>query len=114
MKNKFFRRDVLFAVCLLALSLGALASFPFLQKDGAYAAVIVDGEVRSRHALSQNAAIEISTPHGQNTLKIENGKASITCADCPDGVCVAHAPISRDGETIVCLPNKLVVEIRDE
>ena len=33
-------------------------------------------------------------------------------ADCPDQICVNHRAISRDGESIICLPNQTVVTIR--
>ena len=48
-----------------------------------------------------------------NTLVIENGKADMISADCPDKLCVKQHAISSNGETIVCLPNKVVVEIED-
>ena len=32
-------------------------------------------------------------------------------ADCPDQICVNHLAISRDGESIICLPNKVVIAI---
>ncbi len=32
-------------------------------------------------------------------------------ADCPDKVCVGMRRISKSGETIVCLPHKLVIAI---
>ncbi|KAI4447103.1 hypothetical protein C823_001622 [Eubacterium plexicaudatum ASF492] len=34
-------------------------------------------------------------------------------ADCPDQLCVHQKAISGQGETIVCLPNKIVVEIAE-
>ena len=34
--------------------------------------------------------------------------------NCPDKICVNHAAISKKGETIVCLPHKVVVEVVDE
>ena len=34
-------------------------------------------------------------------------------ANCPDEICVHHKPISKNGETIVCLPNKVVVVIKN-
>jgi len=51
------------------------------------------------------------TDSGKNVLVIENGEASIKSATCPDKICVSHRKISKSGETIVCLPNKVVVEI---
>ena len=44
----------------------------------------------------------------------KDGKASMAKADCPDKICVNHAAISKKGETIVCLPHKVVVEVVDE
>ena len=33
-------------------------------------------------------------------------------ASCPDGICAAHKPISREGESIVCLPHRVVITVR--
>ncbi len=114
MEKRQLRRDAFLAVFAAALSLTALFCFSLLKKDGAYAAVSVGGKVHSRYPLSENTTVEIATEYGHNTLKIENGKARITSADCPDGLCKHHACIYSKGESIVCLPNKLVVEIRYE
>jgi hypothetical protein len=46
-----------------------------------------------------------------NVLVIEDGKADMTDADCPDRLCVHQRAISRNNETIVCLPNKVVVQV---
>lgn len=46
-----------------------------------------------------------------NIVTILNGTVSVTEASCKNQVCVQHAPISRSGESIICLPNKLVVRI---
>ena len=46
-----------------------------------------------------------------NTLEIRDGCADMTDADCPDKICVNQKAVSRPGETIVCLPNKVVVEV---
>ena len=42
---------------------------------------------------------------------IENGSVVMEWADCPDQLCVNHRSISRDGESIICLPNRVVVSI---
>ena len=46
-----------------------------------------------------------------NTVRIKGGKVSVTEASCKNQVCVKHAAISAAGESIVCLPNRLVVSI---
>ena len=46
-----------------------------------------------------------------NTVEIKSGSVSVTDASCRNQVCVRHGAISRPGESIVCLPNRLVVTI---
>ena len=49
-----------------------------------------------------------------NTLVIADGKATIIEATCPDGVCVRHRAIDKAGQSIICLPNKVVVRVVGE
>lgn len=49
-----------------------------------------------------------------NTLKLSESGVSMEASDCPDQICVHHIPIRGGGESIICLPHKLVVEIRSE
>ena len=35
----------------------------------------------------------------------------MTSADCPDHLCVKQKAISKEGESIICLPNKVIVEV---
>ena len=44
-------------------------------------------------------------------LVVENGKAYLSDANCPDKLCVHQGKISMTGETITCLPNKLTVTV---
>ncbi|HHZ03135.1 MAG TPA: NusG domain II-containing protein [Tissierellia bacterium] len=50
---------------------------------------------------------------GYNTLHIEDGQIWIHDASCPDKVCIYQGKISRDGEIIVCLPNRMLIKIVD-
>ena len=62
--------------------------------------------------LSENPDMEFTDDDlGSNTLVIEDGKAHISDADCGDHTCIHTGRISREGEQIVCLPHKLVIEI---
>lgn len=48
-----------------------------------------------------------------NILVIDEGQVYMEDADCPDQVCVKHKPISKNKEMIICLPNKVFVEIEN-
>ena len=64
--------------------------------------------------LDTDTKLEIESESGVNFLVIEDGKAYVSEADCPDKICVDHAPISRVGETIVCLPHGVVIAIESD
>ena len=51
---------------------------------------------------------------GYNILQIRDGKADMISADCHNHDCVNHRPISKDGENIICLPHKIVIQIEKE
>lgn len=46
-----------------------------------------------------------------NLISVTDGKVTVEAADCSDQICVHHKPISSKGESIICLPHRLVVEI---
>lgn len=48
-----------------------------------------------------------------NLFSVVNGRVNMEAADCRDQVCVRHRPVSAGGESIICLPHKLVIEITD-
>jgi len=55
--------------------------------------------------------LRIDSQYGYNIVVIEDNEASILESDCRDQVCVKEGTIDSPGEMIVCLPNKLVVQI---
>lgn len=80
----------------------------------AVAIVMVDGKAKGRYPLNENIEKKIEITDGSyNILKIENGEADITEASCPDHICVDHRKVSKKDETIVCLPNKVVIKIEN-
>lgn len=95
----------------MLVAVAGLLLFKTFQKGGDCAVVLIDGKETARFPLSADTEYVIESESGTNTLVIKDGKASVTFADCPDGICVEHAPISKVGETIVCLPHSVVVAI---
>ena len=76
--------------------------------------VSVDGKKIAEYPLKKDAKYELSGSHlGTNTLVIQSGKAYISEANCPDKQCIKQGKISRAGEMLVCLPNRVVVKIVD-
>ena len=106
-KNDF---KLIIGILLVAGVVFAWSHF-VMQKEGGQAGVYVDGEASATYSLEQDGEYEIETDGGRNVLVIKDGEADMTEADCPDGLCVKRHSISKNGETIVCLPHKVVVEV---
>lgn len=84
----------------------------FFQKPGSSVEVTIDGKVTKTLPLTQDTTYEIiSGEHQKNILIIKNGSASISDANCPDKLCVHQKKINKKGETLVCLPHKVVVSV---
>ena len=95
----------------LLIGLAGLLLFAAWRDEGEFVRVTVDGTVFGEYPLDRDDVIDIETGEGTNTLTIVDGQADMTEADCPDKICVDHNAISRAGESIVCLPHRIVVEI---
>ena len=107
-----WRRDLLLAAGILAVALTLELFFHLRKSQGAEVLVFVDGEEIARYALSQDTCVTIGDDEHYNTLEISDGSARVTAASCPDGLCRKQGSVHADGEMIVCLPNRLVVEVR--
>ena len=88
----------------------------FLNKDApAVVRVIQNGQEIASYPLSEDRIVTIPyEDENYNLLFISGGEASVSDADCPDGLCVRARSISRNGESIICLPHKLVIQIESK
>ena len=108
------RNDLVFIAVLLAIAALAFLLGILLRPEGDRVVVTVDGEVYATYALTEEHALDIRTgANGEqvNRLVIREGAAFVEFATCPDGICAEHRPIFRDGESIICLPNRVVVTV---
>lgn len=108
------KADKILILILLIAAVGLGAFFFFSAEKGGFARVSVDGEVKVELPLSEDRVFTVETAQGYNKIKIEQGYVTVYDADCRDQICVEHKRIHLTGESIVCLPHKLVVEIVGE
>lgn len=112
--KKSYKNDILLILFFLIIGIGAFAFMQLQGKRGAEVKVSVNNKEYGTYSLDKNQTVIIGEDDWENILIIKDGKASMAKADCPDKICVNHAAISKKGETIVCLPHKVVVEVVDE
>ncbi len=112
--GRLFRNDVIFIVALLLVVSALGLCFYLFRGEGDMVVVTVDGKEFGRYSLAEDVTVEIRTgAQGEelNLLVIKDGQAYVETATCPDGICAGHKPIKRDGESIVCLPHKVVITV---
>lgn len=108
------KRDIILVLVMLAVAMMALLIINYcVKKEGTYAVVKVDGQELYKLELDKDTTIDVAGYQGGlNRIEVKAGKVSMTEADCPDELCVKTGKISRTGETIVCLPHRVVIEIK--
>ena len=95
------KNDWLLAAGITGLALMILA-FQILT------VVSIDGNPYGTYDLNTDQTVNINE---SNQIRIQDRTVRMIEADCPDQICVNHLAISRDGESIICLPNKVVIAI---
>ena len=101
-------------VILLLLLLSAAIGAFFMDCGGRTAIITQDGRELFRIDLdkvTERQTLEI-TGACRNTVEIEPGRIRVCAADCPDQICVDTGWIEDGTRPIVCLPNRLVIEIK--
>ena len=114
------KMDIVIIAVLLILSFTPhLIFFKTSQKSSKnnYAIIQVDGKIHKKIDLSNvknNEEVNLNLPNGKNTLLIKNNSIQMKSANCNDALCVKQGNISKVGQTIICLPHKLIIEIKGD
>jgi hypothetical protein len=111
--------DIFIIALLIALSFLPVIVFSYQQENATpnkEAVLRVDGNEIKTFPLvagNKNYTYTYEDAHGDyNLIEIDGDKIRIKEADCDDQICVRRGWASKNGETIVCLPHKLVIEVR--
>ena len=112
MKNIKLRNDIIFMVAVMLIALLTWTYIRYIGfNNGDTVTVLQDGEEIGSYPLSEDNIYIISYDGSYNLLMISNGEAFVSDADCPDGLCMKQRAVSKDGESIICLPHKLVIRV---
>ena len=106
------KKDIILGIGIIAAALlMLLVMHRNSGEEGDKIQVTLDGKVYGTYSLEKDQVIEIEEGSFYNKIRVEDGKAYMEEANCPDGYCEEQGKISRHTQTIVCLPHKLVVEV---
>lgn len=108
------KKDLLFGAGIIIVALVMLLAMQLTRgEEGNQIQITLDGKIYGTYALSKDQTIEVKNGDFYNKVRIEDGKAYMKEANCPDGYCEEQGKISGHTQTLVCLPHKLVVEVLD-
>ena len=78
------------------------------SNQGSRVVIKQNNEIIYNQSINQNDTVDT----GSNIVIIKDGVVFMNEADCKNQICVKSGKISKKGESIVCLPNKVIVEIK--
>lgn len=115
MYKRFGKNDVIFiGFLLLFCVLVCIAVYKGGAVKGSYITITIDGEKYATYSLLEEQTITVGEGEHVNIIDIKGGKAYMTSASCPDQLCVKQNEISYDKQSIICLPNKVVVTVTSD
>lgn len=109
------KRDIILIVSLLIVGIIALVIWHFVYSvDGKYVSIEQRDNLIGIYPLNVDKEIEIEH-RGEvvNKIIIEDGYCYMEEAECPDHLCIKQGKVNKSGQTIVCLPNRVVVTVVD-
>ncbi len=112
MQNVKKKDIMLILMVLIIAAVFYLCNSKKAEQGGDIVIVEVDGVEYGRYDLNQDKQINIEGDNGFNLLVVEGGKVYMEQADCPDKHCVDKGKIYQNGETIICLPHRVVVQVK--
>lgn len=97
---------------LLAALLFFLVNRAFHSGPAAFLEISVDGDVVETLELHKDQEYTVKNDRsGVNVFVIQDGRAWVTEASCPDKICMGQGQVSQEGEMIVCLPNRMTARV---
>lgn len=115
MNKRFGRNDVIFIAFMALVCIATcVAVYQGGAVKGSTVTITLDGKIYGTYSLLKEQTIEIKEGNKLNIIEIKDGKATMKEASCPDQLCVDQNDIGYDKESIICLPNKVVISVSSD
>lgn len=76
--------------------------------------VSIDNEKEYEYPLDEDREFTVKSKYGTNNVIIKEGEVCVTDADCPDRLCVEQGKAGEQGDTIICLPHRMVITVEEK
>lgn len=108
--------DIALILAVLAVGATILLVTHNDREQGAYVVVMVQNKEIARYSMTNNGVYDIYDIYDNNgntnKIEIRDGRVRMLEASCPNHLCIRQGWIRFEGQSIVCLPNKVTVTVR--
>ena len=113
MDRRKLLRDFLLILMIIVLAAVILLLTRSSGKEGAYVVVMVQNKEIARYSMTNNGVYDINANNDYtNKIEIKDGRVRMIEASCPNHLCIRQGWIRFEGQSIICLPNKVTVIVR--
>lgn len=109
--------DVVLIISLILFSFIFVVKDVFIapKTDHKYIAISVDGKpYKDLEFKDETYMFPLKTKYGLNKIEISKNYVRVVEADCPNKLDVLQGKISKAGQSIVCIPNRMIIEIKSK
>jgi hypothetical protein len=100
------------AIALVAAGAIALAASAAYGPAGGTASAVLQGrDGQWVYPLAPDREVRVAGPLGDTIVEIRGKTAFIEDSPCPNKTCIAMGAISKAGQWVACLPNRVFVRI---
>ena len=112
-KNDYTLKKGDLIMIAVILGVAGIAAILIMNQKKGNEVIIISGDNEIIYSLDEDQTIRIdSSDGGYNIIAIEDRRAYVKESDCKNQICVNHKPVYKNHESIVCVPHKLMVEIK--
>ncbi|MBQ0041582.1 MAG: NusG domain II-containing protein [Clostridiales bacterium] len=111
MKQYIRKADIILLIVLIIVGLASTAYVAMSRTGGDTVIIEQNGKMYAKYSLFEDRSVTIEGKHSTNIVTIKGGQVWMEESTCKNQVCVRHSKISAGGESIICLPNRVVVRV---
>lgn len=111
MTNRITIADLVLLLVLTACTVGSFFMRDVLASQGFTVIVELRNVAVYKGNLSEERQVTVRGAYGDVRIHIHNGRVAVVHAACPNKVCVRTGWRNLTGESIICVPNRLVIRI---
>lgn len=111
-KDFFKKSDIILMISIVIIGLISAVYISLAKTKGDKVEIKVNNRIYGTYSLYIDRTVVVEGKNSKNIVTIKDGSVKMSSASCKNQICVHHSPISKAGESIICLPNKVIVRIK--